>query len=133
MYLLSDVSFVSDLIANTVRAVRSKIGLNVVAAALASLMLTLPAGVHAQSRDLVNAPTEQAQTINNQVNINTADAETLALALDGVGMTKAQDIIAYREQNGDFKTADDLQKVSGIGKATLERNRSRILVTPADE
>lgn len=65
---------------------------------------------------------------DNRVNINTADAETLALALDGIGMAKAQEIIVYREQNGDFKTVDDLQNVRGIGKATLERNRSRILI-----
>jgi competence protein ComEA len=133
MYFLSDVSFVSELAAKSVRVVCSKIGLKVAAAALASLILTLPAGLHAQSQNPVNTPPEQTQTINNQVDINTADAETLALALDGVGMAKAQDIIAYREQNGNFKTADDLQKVSGIGKATLERNRSRIRVTPADE
>jgi competence protein ComEA len=133
MYVLSDVSFVSGPAAKSVRVVRSKIGLKVAAAALASLILTLPAGVYAQSQNPVNTPTEQTQAINNKVDINTADAETLALALDGVGMAKAQDIIAYREQNGNFKTADDLQKVSGIGKATLERNRSRILVTAADE
>ncbi|MDP2127405.1 MAG: helix-hairpin-helix domain-containing protein [Pseudohongiella sp.] len=133
MYLLSDVSFVSGLIAKTLRAARSKYGLSIVAAAFASLMLTLSTGVHAQSQNPDNTPPEQAQIIHNQVDINTADAATLALALDGVGMAKAHDIIAYREQNGDFKTADDLQKVRGIGKATLERNRSRILVTPVEE
>ncbi|TFH73831.1 ComEA family DNA-binding protein [Gammaproteobacteria bacterium LSUCC0112] len=70
---------------------------------------------------------------DNRVNINSADAETLALALDGVGMSKARDIIAYREENGEFKTVDDLQKVRGIGKATLERNRSRILLDDSTE
>ncbi|MDP2091828.1 MAG: ComEA family DNA-binding protein [Pseudohongiella sp.] len=70
---------------------------------------------------------------DNRVNINTADAETLALALDGVGMAKARDIIVYREQNGEFKTVDDLQKVRGIGKATLERNRNRILLNDSTE
>lgn len=70
---------------------------------------------------------------DNRVNINSADAETLALALDGVGMSKARDIVAYREENGEFKTVDDLQKVRGIGKATLERNRSRILLDDSTE
>ena len=50
------------------------------------------------------------------------------MALDGVGMTRALDIIAYREEHGSFKTVDELERVRGIGKATLERNRSRILL-----
>jgi len=69
----------------------------------------------------------------NQVNINTADAETLALALDGVGVTRALDIIAYREEHGDFETIEQLQEVSGIGPATLERNRMRILLQDRTE
>jgi len=72
-------------------------------------------------------------SVEDQVNINTADAETLALALDGVGMTRAMDIIAYREQNGDFETVEQLQEVSGIGPATLERNRERILLSDSTE
>jgi competence protein ComEA len=72
-------------------------------------------------------------SIENQVNINTADAETLALALDGVGETRAMDIISYREQNGDFETVEQLQEVSGIGPATLERNRSRILLSDSTD
>ena len=56
------------------------------------------------------------------VNINTADAATLAANLNGVGAVKAQEIVAYREANGPFKTADDLLKVKGIGQATLEKN-----------
>ncbi len=71
--------------------------------------------------------------VEDQININTADAETLALALDGIGMTRAQDIIAYRDQHGDFETVEQLQEVSGIGPATLERNRSRILLADHTE
>lgn len=72
-------------------------------------------------------------SVEDQVNINTADAETLALALDGVGMSRAMDIIAYREQNGDFESVDQLQEVNGIGPATLERNRDRILLSDPTE
>ncbi len=39
------------------------------------------------------------------------------------------DIIAYREENGAFETVEQLQEVSGIGPATLERNRPRILLS----
>ena len=49
------------------------------------------------------------------VNINTADAKTLAKELDGIGPAKAQAIVDYRQKNGSFKTADDLLKVEGIG------------------
>lgn len=62
------------------------------------------------------------------VNINTADAKTLAKELDGVGLEKAKAIIEYREKNGLYRSADDLLKVVGIGPATVERNRARIVV-----
>lgn len=83
---------------------------------------------------LVSAPaslladTDEPQVPVPQVDINTADAETLALALDGVGVARAMDIIAWREQHGPFTSVDQLQEVSGIGPATLERNRERIIV-----
>jgi competence protein ComEA len=63
-----------------------------------------------------------------QVDVNSADAATLALALDGVGAEKAKEIVAHREKNGDFKSVDELMEVKGIGKATIERNRDRIVV-----
>lgn len=68
------------------------------------------------------------------VNINKADAATLAKSLDGIGHSKAEAIVAWREEHGPFKSADDLGQVKGIGPATLERNRSAILLddTPAN-
>ncbi len=65
------------------------------------------------------------------VNLNTADAEALAEALDGVGPAKAQAIVAYREANGPFKSVDELVKVKGIGLKTVERNRDRMSVSSA--
>ena len=62
------------------------------------------------------------------VDINTADAQTLAQQLDGVGPAKAQAIVDYRQANGPFKSVDDLEKVKGIGKSTLEKNRARMAV-----
>lgn len=64
------------------------------------------------------------------VDLNRASAAELAAALHGVGMKKAEAIVAYREAHGPFKSADELVKVKGIGLATVERNRSRILVEP---
>jgi competence protein ComEA len=61
------------------------------------------------------------------VNINTADAETLA-TLQGIGEKRAEAIIDYRSRHGPFVSVDDLVKVKGIGDKTLEKNRDRMTV-----
>lgn len=60
------------------------------------------------------------------VNVNTADAKTIAKELHGVGAAKAEMIVAYREANGPFTNADQLRQIKGIGKKTVERNREYI-------
>jgi len=62
------------------------------------------------------------------VNINTADAQALSKNIKGVGLKKAQAIIAYREKNGTFKKIEDLKKVKGIGNKLLEKNIGTIIV-----
>jgi competence protein ComEA len=62
------------------------------------------------------------------VNINKADAKTIAKSLDGIGATRAEAIVAWREAHGQFKKVDDLKHIKGLGKATIERNRSAILL-----
>ena len=62
------------------------------------------------------------------VNVNTADATTLARELDGIGPVKAQAIVEYRQKNGPFKSPDDLLKVEGIGERVLDMNRGNIQV-----
>ncbi len=63
-----------------------------------------------------------------QVNINTADAETIAAQLNGVGLSKARAIVEYRSKHGPFKSADDLSLVKGIGERTVDKNRADIQV-----
>ena len=46
------------------------------------------------------------------VNVNTADAATISAELQGIGLAKAEAIVAYREQHGPFKTRADLTAVS---------------------
>ena len=62
-----------------------------------------------------------------KININTASVKELQ-KLDGVGRGAAQRIVDYREANGPFKRGEDLRKVEGVGAATFERNRERIVV-----
>jgi|SRR5882672_1157758 len=65
------------------------------------------------------------------VNINTADAKTLARELNGIGLSRAQAIVDYRQKNGPFRTADDLANVKGIGKQMVDKNRANIRVDKA--
>jgi competence protein ComEA len=73
-----------------------------------------------QANDVAMAA--QAQTVN----INDADAETLARELVGVGQSRAEAIVRYREEFGPFYTVEDLTQVKGIGPAVVEKNRKRI-------
>ncbi|HEY8520983.1 MAG TPA: helix-hairpin-helix domain-containing protein [Gammaproteobacteria bacterium] len=61
------------------------------------------------------------------VNINTADAATLAAELDGVGPALAEEIVRDREQNGAFESPEELTRVKGIGPRIVEMNRANIL------
>ena len=65
------------------------------------------------------------------VDINKADAITIAKELQGIGLSRAQAIVAWREKNGAFKTLEDLRKVKGIGAKTLELNRANIRMESA--
>ncbi len=60
------------------------------------------------------------------VNINTADAATLARELNGIGIKRAQAIVDYRQKHGPFKSAEELRLVKGIGPAALQKNRELI-------
>lgn len=92
-------------------------------AVLAASSLLLPASPQAQAQELAQAA--QAATAA-PVNINTADAETLAGSLQGVGLSRAEEIIRYREAYGPFESVDELADVKGIGPATLDKNRTLI-------
>ena len=62
-----------------------------------------------------------------QVNINTADADTLSNELSGIGQSKAEAIVAYRDQHGPYKQLEDLANVKGIGLSTIEKNKSKMI------
>jgi len=91
-------------------------------AAVAALVLALsPLTLAAED---VPQVTQQAV----QLDLNSADAVSIAAALEGVGMVKAQEIVAHRELFGKFRSIDELAEVRGIGAATVEKNRLRIII-----
>ena len=62
------------------------------------------------------------------VNINTASAEEIADALSGIGLSKAEAIVSYREAHGAFETVEQLTLVRGIGEKTLEKLHQDVLL-----
>ncbi|HOK87566.1 MAG TPA: ComEA family DNA-binding protein [Fervidobacterium sp.] len=70
---------------------------------------------------------KQDSQVNRQININTADFEELQ-KLPNIGPVKAQAIIDYRNQNGGFKSIDEIKNVKGIGEKTFEKMKDLICV-----
>ena len=64
---------------------------------------------------------------SDTININTASVDELT-QLQKVGPKTAENIVAYRDANGPFKTVDDLKNVKGVGDKILELNKDRISV-----
>lgn len=79
---------------------------------------------------LLGVPQALAQNAPRVVNINTADAATLARELTGIGEARAAAIVAYRNQNGPFRSIEELTLVKGIGPRVIEQNRSILRAEP---
>lgn len=69
----------------------------------------------------------QANEIQPALNINNASIEQLE-KMKGIGARKAQAIVEYRLQHGNFSKVDDIVKVKGIGSSFLEKNRAWLSV-----
>lgn len=88
------------------------------------------------SSDTITAPSANNEASSSEsatsskpsiININTASQKELT-TLPGIGESKASKIISYREENGKFKSIEDIMNVSGIGEATFEKLKSYITV-----
>lgn len=64
------------------------------------------------------------------VDLNTANQAELE-AVKGIGPAKAEAIISYREKNGGFKSVDELVKVKGFGKASVDKLKGQFEVSAA--
>ena len=98
---------------------------SVVFAALLLVLIAIPA--IAQDNKDVAPKTNETLASLQKVNINEADADTLA-TLKGIGKDRALKIIEYREQNGAFEKPEDLMKVKGIGQKIFEQNKDFITI-----
>ncbi len=83
----------------------------------------VPALGSSESPVTSSAPAEKT----GKVRLNRATESELQ-TVSGIGQKRAQDIIAYREANGPFRSVDDLKNVSGIGEKTLEKLRDAFTV-----
>ena len=93
------------------------------------LLLALILGISPALTTLsLHAEEVAVASVIQPVNINKADAETLAQNLDGVGYRRAEAIIKYRKTYGPFITVDDLLEVKGVGPSIVDNNRERITV-----
>tara|TARA_R110001583_G_scaffold42735_2_gene135869 strand:- start:17701 stop:18012 length:312 start_codon:yes stop_codon:yes gene_type:complete len=84
-----------------------------------SSVFMLSVSMQSFAADKVEMTTPPVQ-ISNKVNINQASSEDLAM-IKGIGPTKAQAIVDYRESNGKFNSTDELINVKGIGRGTLQK------------
>ena len=93
------------------------------------IIITFVAGsiqVSAESLKMTDS-VQKVATATSQINVNTASIEQL-MALPGIGESKAQAIVEYRESQGPFKAIDELVNVKGIGKKMMAKIADSISV-----
>ncbi|ALS97740.1 ComEA family DNA-binding protein [Lacimicrobium alkaliphilum] len=88
------------------------------------LGLVAPLQSVALSKDVSKDKVAATQAV---INLNTASAKEL-MSLPGIGKKKAEAIIQYRDENGGFHSIDDLIKVQGVGKKSMDALRGKISV-----
>ena len=75
----------------------------------------------------IDTETNSSEIASSKININTTNSEELQ-TLSGIGESKAEAIIRYREENGNFERIEDLMNVAGIGEALYEKIKNDITV-----
>jgi competence protein ComEA len=67
-------------------------------------------------------------SVSGKINLNTATAQEISDGLDGIGEVMARRIVDYRNQNGRFKSIEEIKNVSGIGDKTFAKMKDHITV-----
>ncbi len=99
--------------------------MKVLAAGLISLMILLPSVNFASTK--VSEPSAKITMKHSVININQADAKSLS-QLKGIGEKKAENIVAYRNKNGSFKSVEDLEHVKGISPSIIKENKDNLKI-----
>ena len=87
--------------------------------------------IHVPKQDEIPQKSETLSTLTSPIDINTATLEQLD-QLPGIGPSKAQDIITYRQNNGAFDTIEQIMDVPGIGPVLFEKIKGLIYVTSSN-
>ncbi len=80
------------------------------------------------SADPVKSQMPAPNMVAETVNINSSDAQTMAAVLNGIGIKRAEAIVAYRNTHGEFKSIEELKAVRGVGDSIIEKNKNKILL-----
>ena len=90
-------------------------------------MIYIPAKGEETEADEVSDGNDARDARDERININTADSDELQ-RLKGIGRSRAEDIISYREKNGSFSDIESIMKVPGIKQGTFDRIKDQIKV-----
>jgi competence protein ComEA len=99
-----------------------KMKANLFAALLSFCVISLP--THAAPAAPILAEKQQERL--GKINLNKADARSLANSVKGIGAKRAEAIVKYREEHGRFKSVEELAEVRGIGKQYVKRNLAQL-------
>lgn len=116
----------STLVVRDIQSMKPRVAFAILLLILAGVMSVVSGSPPAYAEDRQHAASAQAMSTPGKININTADAPALAANLNGVGESRAQDIVRHRETYGPFASAEELMEVKGIGQSTLDKNRDLI-------
>jgi len=80
-----------------------------------------------EEEDKIAKQANPTRVTNELIDINRADVNEL-MRLNGIGPTKAQAIVKYREQHGAFRSKEEIMEVKGIGPATFDKMKDKIIL-----
>ncbi|MGQ8366277.1 ComEA family DNA-binding protein [Glaciecola sp. 1036] len=91
------------------------------------LFLLMGVSIYSQQQAFAMTDKETQSEQSERININTADIKTLS-TLPGVGVKKAEAIVAYRDRNGNFTSVEELVNVKGIGEKMLAKMIDKVTI-----
>lgn len=94
------------------------------AAVLSLSVVSLPTFAAVNSAKVDHSSTS-GQTIK-QINLNTASADVLSKSFKGIGKKRAEAIVSYRQNHGNFKSVADLAEVRGLGKSFIKQHLTEL-------